>query len=223
MRSSTCILLFARSAHSECIVKNLPRAEILFELAARRAIAAARALGIDLVVSGSAPRCLPAGTTVIPQGGRSFGERFELAFREARRLGYQRIIAVGNDTPGLRTSHISSAVRALERHPLVLGPSHDGGVYLIGASVPIEERFGAVRWNARSTMQDLAELAGAFLLERLADVDGGPDVDRLEAGGDRLLARVLASIRDQRPPLAAIEARRAQRITKAHAIRGPPR
>jgi glycosyltransferase A (GT-A) superfamily protein (DUF2064 family) len=220
-RERSCVLLFARSSRAEAFAKGVAGAEALFELAVRRAIAAAGTLGIDLIVAGDSTAG-PPGKVVLEQRGQSFGERLQAAFADARRLGYRRIVAVGNDTPGLTARHLRRAFAALERAPLVLGPSTDGGVYLIGAATAIEERFAEVRWNARETLSDLLALGGAVLPERLRDVDGSRDLVRLEAGRDRALSRALAEARG-RASIEAAELPAPREIADAaHAIRGPP-
>src|SRR5262245_22675256 len=115
MTTRRCILLFARSAQAEARAKGLDEAAVLFALAERRIRAAARALKIDLVIP--------------EQRGTTFGERIENAFSDARASGYEQIVVVGNDTPGLRTGHFVRAFAELERHAVVLGPSEDGGAY----------------------------------------------------------------------------------------------
>ena len=209
MTARRCILLFARSANAEARTKGLRDAEVIFALAERRIRAAARALKIDLVIAD--------------QRGATFGERLENAFADARARGYQQIVAVGNDTPGVRTGHFVRAFAALQRHAVVLGPSDDGGVYLIGAALPIERCFSRVRWKTRSTRADLAAIAGAVLLERLADVDRTGDLERLDARGDRLLALVLVAIRARPPIPEALPRRSIERIGESRSIRGPPR
>jgi glycosyltransferase A (GT-A) superfamily protein (DUF2064 family) len=213
--------LFARSPRAEAIAKGIGAAEALFELAVRRAVLAARELGVDLIVAGDLDS-VPNDAIVLRQRGGSFAERLQAAFGDARRLGYSRIVAVGNDTPALRSRHLQRAFALLDRCSLVLGPSDDGGVYLIGARAGLEERFGAVRWTSRSTCSDLSSLAPALLLERLTDVDGERDLLRLRAERDRELSRTLARIRRPLPLSFERPARRQERVAAVPAIRGPP-
>jgi glycosyltransferase A (GT-A) superfamily protein (DUF2064 family) len=214
--------LFARSPRTEAIAKRAAGAEALFELAAQRVVTAAQALGIDLVVAGGRCASLPADTKQLEQRGRSFGERLQAAFGDARRLGYERVIAVGTDTPSLGTRQIRRALAALDHHPVVLGPSDDGGVYLIAAHFAIEDRFAHVRWNGRQTRADLAALADTLLLERLTDVDRTSDLHRIVPGTDRALRLTLAVIRGARMRAHAALPARFERTSDAHGIRGPP-
>ena len=66
------------------------------------------------------------------QVGRSFAERFTNAFQQLFRQGYDKVIAIGNDHPGLTSGHLQTAAWELAEYDHVLGPSTDGGFYLIG-------------------------------------------------------------------------------------------
>jgi uncharacterized protein DUF2064 len=82
--------------------------------------------------------------------------------------------------PGLGTPHLAAAFGALEDRSTVLGPSPDGGVYLIGVRGPVDRLFAGVRWCTRFVLRDLASHAGdVALLPALADVDVPGDLDRL--------------------------------------------
>lgn len=216
----SCILLFARSTGADARRKALRGAEAVFGLAAERVRSAARDLGVDLVVVGHR---LPGADAVLPQRGDSFGARLSAAFEDTRRLGYRHVVAVGNDTPCLDVATIRSAFAALTDHAMVLGPSDDGGVYLIGASRPLEGRFLEVRWCTRETRRDLLALdPDACLLHALPDVDGWSDLARLVAPGDPILTRIIRNV-SAAPRIAEVVRLRHSRMARAHhPIRGPP-
>lgn len=76
---------------------------------------------------------LPEGITLHPQSGADLGERMLLAFLETFKAGYERIVIVGTDHPTLPATFIEMAFDTLwERYNVVLGPSEDGGFYLLG-------------------------------------------------------------------------------------------
>jgi uncharacterized protein len=60
------------------------------------------------------------------------GERMETAFREAFQEGCHRVVLHGTDIPGLCVHHLQEAFESLKEKDLVLGPSTDGGYWLIG-------------------------------------------------------------------------------------------
>ena len=66
------------------------------------------------------------------QQGNSFGERFTHAIQSVFNQGFDKVIAVGNDCLTLTKRRLSEAEKALQTTGLVLGPAHDGGVYLFG-------------------------------------------------------------------------------------------
>ncbi|MCI5057708.1 MAG: DUF2064 domain-containing protein [Flavobacteriales bacterium] len=66
------------------------------------------------------------------QNGRDFGEKLSNAIQEVFEFGFQKVIVIGNDTPKLNTRHIHKTKDLLEQHRFVLGPTHSGGLYIIG-------------------------------------------------------------------------------------------
>ena len=68
------------------------------------------------------------------QVGSNFGERFVYAIQAVFNKGYEHIITLGNDTPHLRTRHIVQAIDHLQEGEIVIGPSSDGGFYMLGLS-----------------------------------------------------------------------------------------
>ncbi len=66
------------------------------------------------------------------QQGDTFGERFANAYQQLFDKGYQNVIAIGNDCLTLTVEDIYQAATSLESNKPVLGPSKDGGVYLLG-------------------------------------------------------------------------------------------
>jgi 2-phospho-L-lactate guanylyltransferase (CobY/MobA/RfbA family) len=191
--TSRCILLFARAADEEARVKRLSRARGLFALARRRVIAAASALpGVDLLVVG------PGGA--LSQRGRDFAERLANAFADARACGYRQIVAVPTDVPRLGVRQLAGAFRRLAAADVVLGPSPDGGAYLIGCRTDPSSLFHGVRWRTSGAFADLAANAGApALLDPLEDVDRRSDLRTLDVHGDHELAALLAISRPRGP------------------------
>jgi uncharacterized protein len=116
------------------------------------------------------------GVHVIDQIGDDLGARMEHALSALFRLGYGRAVIVGTDLPALPESVYEEAFDLLARHDLVLGPSLDGGYYLIGLSRTAPELFRGVPWSTPDVLtltQAKAHALGlnAALLTPQRDVD----------------------------------------------------
>lgn len=71
--------------------------------------------------------------TAFPQVGENFDDRFDHAIRKVREKTDGDIVVIGSDLPHLQPKIINEAFEYLKEHDgLVLGPSREGGVYLIG-------------------------------------------------------------------------------------------
>jgi len=158
-----CLLLFARGAREEARAKRIDTPQ-LFDLARRRIERIARVAGVELVVART-------------QQGATFGERLERAYRDAA-TSFDEIAVVPIDVPQLSARDVVRAFALLANHELVLGPSDDGGVYLIAGRAAAAERFANVRWLTPHVLEDFGDAA---LLDRLVDVDGVDDVRRIAA------------------------------------------
>jgi len=68
----------------------------------------------------------------IPQEGCDIGQRMLSAFSKTFSDGFNPVLLIGSDIPALTSSIVHQACDALLRTDAVIGPSHDGGYYLIG-------------------------------------------------------------------------------------------
>jgi uncharacterized protein len=94
------------------------------------------------------------------------------------------VVIIGSDAPSVPRAHLHQALDALIDHDVVVGPSEDGGYYLIGARLPVPELFADVRWSTPEVLPTtLARLAGRShaLLPSWYDVDSVEDLERLRA------------------------------------------
>lgn len=126
------------------------------------------------------------GESAIPQRGADLGARMHNAVSDAFARGAQRVVLVGSDLPSLPPSHITEALRALDTHDVVLGPSEDGGYYLIGLRRPDERLFAGIDWGTASVLaQTLAAIDRAHLtcaqIAPWFDVDTRDDLARVSA------------------------------------------
>lgn len=153
------------------------------------AVAAGRRCDLAVEVSSPAPLALPAGIRRVDQQGEGFGERLADAVRGALSRGAGPLLVVGTDVPGLTAGHLRQALERLAADPgrVVLGPSPDGGLYLLAASRPLDHLLAGLPWCRPDSLTRLeAALAGAgFTVERLeplADLDRPADLERWLAG-----------------------------------------
>ncbi len=70
--------------------------------------------------------------TCISQRGKNLGDKMYNALVDISSLGYSRLVLIGSDIPDLPATLINEAFNKLDRDDVVLGPSKDGGYYLIG-------------------------------------------------------------------------------------------
>jgi rSAM/selenodomain-associated transferase 1 len=85
---------------------------------------------------------------LIPQVGESLGARMENAFLWGFGQGFQKVVLIGCDAPTLPADLIRQAFDYLDRSPAVIGPSLDGGYYLIGARPPLPDLFNGIQWGS---------------------------------------------------------------------------
>jgi len=150
---------------------------------------AGRAAGCRVVLSSPAPLDVAGADAWSPQHGADFSERFVNAIASAGEGG-GRVVVVGADIPGLRPAHVREALDLLAAEPdrVVVGPSLDGGFYLLAVARPIGGVLAEVRWcggDTRRTLLDGLRAAGrsAVFLEPLEDLDTPADLERWVASG----------------------------------------
>jgi rSAM/selenodomain-associated transferase 1 len=164
---------------------------------------------------------LPRGIRLVPQQGADLGARLDHVLTDLLAEGAPGAIAVGADSPTLPTGFLRRACAALldRSADVVVGPSEDGGYYLIGLRAPAPALFEAMPW---STAAVLAETLGRVrrlglrlgLLPSWFDVDRGEDLERLRAS---LAAPVAGAGTDDAPFVPP----RTHAFLRA-AVTGPP-
>ena len=122
------------------------------------------------------------GYTKRQQFGNDLGQRMENAFKELFEQGFKRVLIVGSDCYQLRSSIIEGAINLLDAHGVVIGPTYDGGYYLLGMNHFIPKLFKDKAWSTaqvcEQTIANLNELFQSFtLLEKLHDVDEAADLN----------------------------------------------
>ena len=121
------------------------------------------------------------GEALAPQEEGDLGARMSAAFASAFAGGARRVVIVGTDVPACGREHVAEALRSLDDHDLVLGPTHDGGYYLIALDRPRPALFQSIPWSTPSVLPATAERAGVLglavrMLDPLPDIDTLADV-----------------------------------------------
>ncbi len=164
----------------------------IYRLLLDHALAEARAVGpaVVLALAEAAPAGVdwrpPPAIAVEIQGGGDLGARMRAAFDRRFAAGAGAVVLVGSDLPGLSAAMIADAFCRLEQAPVVLGPSDDGGYWLVGQRRPGCDLFSGIRWSSsevlQSTRRRLLELeAGHVELPPLRDLDTVADLEVLAA------------------------------------------
>ena len=167
----------AAEAHRACLLDAIALADSLPGCACRLLVAG------DASAWRDAGLALPAGWETEPQRGRDLGERLEHGFAESFRRGAQKVIAIGTDTPWMGARRLRTAQGWLDFEEVVLGPSCDGGYYLIGARRMVPGIFRGIGWGTStvlgSTRRALERGATSYrLLPWDFDLDRPADLDR---------------------------------------------
>jgi uncharacterized protein len=159
--------------------------------------------GADGIFEALAP-----GFRLLPQRGRDLTSRLVSVLERLFESGFASAVVIDSDTPTLPSGLLERAVThvASRQHDLVLGPSEDGGYYLIGLHRIHRALFEDMPWSTPAVLEETLRRTRDLgltvaQLEPWYDVDTGADLDRLtaelEAGGDegpRYTRRLLLSL-----------------------------
>ncbi len=129
-------------------------------------------LGVTPDTAVASP-ALPYGFPRRAQGHGDLGKRMQRVMDLAPP---GPVIVIGTDVPTVKSSHIQLAIKALGGHDAVVGPSPDGGYWLVGLKrrPRVPRAFDHVAWSSPAALeQTLANLSGL----NVARVASLPDVD----------------------------------------------
>lgn len=191
-KNSTAILIFARSSEEELRHKKIRRGKSLFD--------ALTGHTLNQVKKTQLPYFHSDETS---QDGVSFGVRFSNAIQMVFDKGYDRIITLGNDSPHLTHAHIEEAYLALQQERLVIGPSSDGGFYLMGLHRKDFRRadFEKLSWQTPKIRKEVIDFVlpsekKVFTLPQLSDIDTFFDVMAVAKSTLHTSRQVLQAIRE---------------------------
>lgn len=125
---------------------------------------------------------------LVAQRGADLGARMAALFTDLSARGHRNIVLIGGDLPAFPADYLVRAFAYLQAPsaPVVLGPSRDGGYYLVGMNRPVPEIFQNMAWSHNQVLaQTLAKLGRlgtpARQLPSWFDVDIPADLARLRA------------------------------------------
>ncbi|HYB43300.1 MAG TPA: TIGR04282 family arsenosugar biosynthesis glycosyltransferase [Candidatus Methylomirabilis sp.] len=123
---------------------------------------------------------------LVSQGAGGLGARMVATFEQLFSRGFAGALLVGTDAPTLPTEFLLEALRVIAQPDadLVLGPSEDGGYYLVGLTRARPALFEDMPWSTPDVLAETSRRARQLqldvaLLPTWFDVDAGPDIERL--------------------------------------------
>lgn len=191
--NSTAILVFAHSSQEEMKHKPLQHGAVIFEALSQHTLETVKKTKLPYF-----------HFTEKEQQGSCFGERFVQAIASVFNMGFTQLITIGNDSPLLRASDILQAAKQVELGHFVLGPSKDGGFYLMGLQESSfnAHKFLALPWQTKTVATQISALitetnTTVVRLRPLLDLDRWEDLKRFineVHNGSRAIVQLLLSL-----------------------------
>ena len=192
-KHTTAVLVFANSSKEELEHKAIAKGHGLFDTLTKHTLETVRKTGLPYF-----------HFTEKQQIGDSFGERFINAIQAVFDQGYETIITLGNDTPRLKKHHINEAKEQLRLQKTVLGPSLDGGFYLMGLhrSQFKSDAFRQLPWQTSGLLKAICTVFSdsgdeIHQLRVLSDIDTQSDLAlcyKINSGLHKALVQLLRTL-----------------------------
>ena len=119
-----------------------------------------------------------------PQIGENLGEKMKNAFIEAFSMKFKRVLLIGSDIPDLPLEFIDEAFKSLDEKDAVIGPSVDGGYYLIGFKDKtfLPRAFEKIPWSTERVFDETMKVLEnqkltVHALQPLRDIDTIDDLN----------------------------------------------
>jgi rSAM/selenodomain-associated transferase 1 len=199
-RSSDRVLVIMAKAPRPGTVKTrltpslpLPAISALYRCLLDDTLALAQSLsGVEVAVMcpdsdvDELARLAGGGASVVAQKGEGLAAGLTSVFAHFAGDHQRRIIAFNSDSPHLPPSALEDAFEALAAHDLVVGPTHDGGYYLVGAKTCRPALFAGDGMGTSSALERLLSRARVLqlsvgLIDPFYDIDVADDLIRLAA------------------------------------------
>lgn len=189
--TTTAILIFARTSSEEIRHKKIAKGDGLFQTLTEHTLKTVQKTSLPFF-----------HFTEEEQIGSSFGERFSNAIEMVFNQGFEKIITIGNDSPHISTAHLLTASKELQLGKSVIGPSLDGGFYLMGLHRNDYEKqvFTGLSWQTSRIKAEVFKILSSnsnevSLLPALFDIDSTKDAKIVGNFVSRLCPKVLKAIR----------------------------
>jgi rSAM/selenodomain-associated transferase 1 len=159
----------------------------------------ARGVGVYTPIGAEAAYIdiLPGEFDLLPQRGDRFGERLGFATEDLSQCGFASVCLIDSDSPTVSADVYAEAVEVLSKpgDRVVLGPSDDGGYYLIGLKQNHRQLFERIDWSTERVLEQTKQRARELSLE-VSLLRTGYDVD--DAATLRQLCDELLSDKSER-------------------------
>jgi rSAM/selenodomain-associated transferase 1 len=129
---------------------------------------------------------LPREACLLEQVGSGLADALAYAFQSHFADGFDRVVLIGSDSPTLSAEPVIEACEAIEHaHDLAIGPSADGGYYLVAMRHPHLGVFQGIEWStSRVYAQTIARTQALGLrvksVREWYDIDEPADLERLQ-------------------------------------------
>jgi rSAM/selenodomain-associated transferase 1 len=200
LRNADCTLVIMAKAPKPGMVKtrlarSLPVEAVtdLYRCLLDDTVTLARSLGnVEVAIMCPASdveelqRLTRGAVAVVAQQGEGLAAALTSVFAHFAKPGREAVVAFNSDSPHLPPSVLGSAFDALTAHDLVVGPTEDGGYYLVGAKVAHPALFGGDGMGTKSALEALLargrelQLSVGFT-DPFYDIDGEGYLNRLAA------------------------------------------
>ena len=116
------------------------------------------------------------------QSRGDLGDRMLSAFKSVLIMENKAVI-IGSDCPEISQDIINKALSALDSNDMVIGPTHDGGYYLLGMKTLHRELFKDIEWSShtvyRATINAMEKKKLSYkILDKKHDLDYKEDLDK---------------------------------------------
>ena len=110
----------------------------------------------------------------------NIGKRIGDAIQKSFTNGAKQTVLISTDQPGIPWGIINIAFQQINQETIVLGPSKDGGFYLVGMAAPGADIFHSISWSTEKvltqTLKNIHDLGlNSELLKTMQDIDRGED------------------------------------------------
>lgn len=115
------------------------------------------------------------------QNGADLGQRMRNAFEDVFNLGYKKVIIIGSDCYELNSKIVKQAFDLLNENDTVIGPTFDGGYYLLGMKELHKTLFENINWSTETVFEETKRVLEnkqltSFSLQKLTDIDEEKDL-----------------------------------------------